>query len=274
MAQRVWRRQDDHRAARPPDSPLRHRGNRQRQLALQKPRRRSHTPRSPRLRNPGQLRRGERSRQNPPLKGVKIGRRYGVKFERRLTFDKVADTLARVASRFDSPWSKAASELAIFDPVKGPTRLAEAAFYARKAPSEIIQSYGLSNVPLDAKFIEAAFLIGIESIGKNPSRDPDEHLRRVKSWGLRTDGNVAFEQHRGALVDALVQPFADPMPSKQVRDNFISVLVSKFGDPRLHPGRWGQMAESASVIRRWLTDQSLRQFLDVFDDSALEHQWK
>ena len=38
-----------------------------------------------RLRNPGQLRRGERYRQNPPLKGVKIGRRYGVKFERRLT---------------------------------------------------------------------------------------------------------------------------------------------------------------------------------------------
>src|SRR6266436_3004296 len=85
MAQRVRRRQDDHRAARPPDSPLRHRREWQRQLALQKPRRRSHSPRSPRLRNPGQLRRGERYRQNPPLKGVKIGRRYGVKFERRLT---------------------------------------------------------------------------------------------------------------------------------------------------------------------------------------------
>src|SRR5664279_4126271 len=85
MAQRVWRCQDDHRAARPPDAPLRHRRNRQRQLALQKPRRRSRSPRSPRLRNPGQLRRGERYRQNPPLKGVTIGRRYGVKFERRLT---------------------------------------------------------------------------------------------------------------------------------------------------------------------------------------------
>ena len=32
-------------------------------------------PRSPRLRNPGQLRRGERYRQNPPLKRVEIGRR-------------------------------------------------------------------------------------------------------------------------------------------------------------------------------------------------------
>src|ERR1700733_736375 len=85
MAQRVRRRKDDDRAARPPDSPLRHRRDRQRQLALQKPRRRSRSPRSHRLRNPDQLRRRERYRQNPAPKGVKIGRRHGVKFERRLT---------------------------------------------------------------------------------------------------------------------------------------------------------------------------------------------
>src|ERR1700730_2976941 len=41
--------------------------------------------RSRRLRNPEQLRRRERYRQSTPLKGVKIGRRSGVKFERRLT---------------------------------------------------------------------------------------------------------------------------------------------------------------------------------------------
>src|SRR6267378_161772 len=97
MAQRVRRRQDDDRAARPPDPPLRHRRDRQRQLALQKPRCRSRNPRSPRLRNPGQLRRGERYRQNPPLKGVKIGRRCGVKFERRLTGHKKAEELVRKA---------------------------------------------------------------------------------------------------------------------------------------------------------------------------------
>ena len=85
MAQRVRRCKDDHRAARPSHSPLRHRRDRQRQLALQEPSRRPRNPRSPCLRNPGQLRRGERYRQNPPLKGVKIGRRSGVKFERRLT---------------------------------------------------------------------------------------------------------------------------------------------------------------------------------------------
>ena len=38
MAQRLWRRQDDHRSPRPPDPSLRHRRNRQRKLALQEPR--------------------------------------------------------------------------------------------------------------------------------------------------------------------------------------------------------------------------------------------
>ena len=45
----------------------------------------AHNPRSHRLRNPDQLRRRERYRQNPSLKGVKIGRRSGVKIGRRLT---------------------------------------------------------------------------------------------------------------------------------------------------------------------------------------------
>src|SRR6267378_935268 len=101
MAQRVRRRQDDDRAARPPDPPLRHRRDRQRQLALQKPRCRSRNPRSPRLRNPGQLRRGERYRQNPPLKGVKIGRRCGVKFERRLTLMEGSIARSAMLKLFD-----------------------------------------------------------------------------------------------------------------------------------------------------------------------------
>src|SRR5271166_3201086 len=38
MAERLWRRQDDHRASRPADPPLRDHRDRQRKLALQTPR--------------------------------------------------------------------------------------------------------------------------------------------------------------------------------------------------------------------------------------------
>jgi hypothetical protein len=61
----------DDRAARSPHPPLRYHRDRQRQLALQEPSRRSTAnPRSRRLRNPDQLRRRERYRQNPSAAGV------------------------------------------------------------------------------------------------------------------------------------------------------------------------------------------------------------
>src|ERR1700704_2473316 len=86
MAERLHGRQDDDRAARSPHPPLRYHRNRKRQLALQEPWRRSpHNPRSRRLRNPNQLRRRERYRPDSSPKRVKIGRRSGVKFGRRLT---------------------------------------------------------------------------------------------------------------------------------------------------------------------------------------------
>ena len=82
---RVRRCQNDNRAARSPHSSLRHRGNWQRQLALQKPLRGSpRKPRSPRLRHPDPLRRGERYRPSR-FKRVKIGRRSWVNFASRLT---------------------------------------------------------------------------------------------------------------------------------------------------------------------------------------------
>jgi hypothetical protein len=84
MAQCLRRCQNDN--PRSPHSSLRHRGNWQRQLALQKPvgRSRPHSPRSPRLRHPDPLRRGERYRPSR-FKRVKIGRRSWVNFASRLT---------------------------------------------------------------------------------------------------------------------------------------------------------------------------------------------
>ncbi len=74
------------RAARPVDPSLRYRRDRQRQLALQKPRRRPDNPRSRRLRNPCQLRRRERYQQNPAAqRGPFLDADKGSLFQRRLT---------------------------------------------------------------------------------------------------------------------------------------------------------------------------------------------
>lgn len=81
LAVRLRRCQDDHRTPRPAHPPLRHRGNRQRELALPQSRSRlSHTSEARPHRHGGE--RATRAHNA----GGKIARRYGVNFPGRLTF--------------------------------------------------------------------------------------------------------------------------------------------------------------------------------------------
>jgi len=82
MAERLRRSEDDHRIARSPHASLRHRRDRQRKLALQKPRLNSTKIRTspPQMRNPVQLRRGERCRPCVSPSGSLFGENLGSRF--------------------------------------------------------------------------------------------------------------------------------------------------------------------------------------------------
>ena len=122
MAERFWRSLDDHSAAGPPDPPLRHRRDRQRQMALQEPRLTPAPSLPPGLAPMGpqappraaasasqRALRGARVppmdyRHKPTLRGVNIGRRSRVNIQRRLTnkspYGRFGITLSEDGGRF------------------------------------------------------------------------------------------------------------------------------------------------------------------------------
>jgi hypothetical protein len=79
---------------------------------------------------------------------------------------------------------------------------------------------------------------------------------------------------RGEVARAIVMPFGDRIPGAADRDLILSFLVSRFGDPRVKRAGWIGMDDVAEVLKRWLTEQSLRQFFDVVDRIAPDGAWK
>src|SRR5262249_13357479 len=69
-------------------------------------------------------------------------------------------------------------------------------------------------------------------------------------------------------------PFGNRVPSAQDRDLILGFLISRFGDPRVSPGGWIGMDDVVEILKRWLTEQSLRQFFDVLDKIAQPHHWR
>ncbi|CAO4145451.1 hypothetical protein LPLAFNJD_LOCUS1944 [Methylorubrum aminovorans] len=185
---------------------------------------------------------------------------------------QVAKTLSAVAPDFTGTYSDAGRALHLYDPDRGPNIIAERALAARTSPSKVLEDAGIRNMAAEGGLAEAAFLAGLNQLRHDANLTHPDRLARIAEWGLRRDGKVAFEQHRGPFVDALVLPHGTATPPREIMDAYLKFLIAHFGDPRIRQGNWAQM-QSAPTVRRWLTAVSLRQFLDVVDREAKVHQW-
>jgi hypothetical protein len=193
--------------------------------------------------------------------------------ERAGVIRQVADTLRGIAPDFTGTFSDAARTLQLYDPDEAPRIIAGRALSSRTSPSKVLEDAGIRNLAAEGGLAEAAFLAGLEQLATDMNLSHQDRLARISEWGLRRNGTVLYEQHRGLLVDALVLPYGDTLPPRDITDLYLRFLMSKFGDPRLRQAYWTPMRSTATV-RRWLTSLSLRQFLDVVDRGAMVSQWQ
>ncbi|CAO4164055.1 EH signature domain-containing protein [Methylorubrum populi] len=191
----------------------------------------------------------------------------------RSALNQVADVLRDLASLLRGPLSEAGRHLHLFDPRAAPRTIAGFALDRNCSPSKILSDFGIQNLGAEAGLAEAAFLAGLDRLRTDRAMPPRSRLAAVASWGTRSDGSIIFEQHRGAYIDALMLPMEGADVERQDKDACLKFLVARFGDPRLRPAAWQPMTCTAIVLR-WLTELSLRQFLDVVDQGAYDYQWR
>jgi hypothetical protein len=192
----------------------------------------------------------------------------------RAGLDAVSRSLARQASRWGNPWRKLQEELRVFDGSEGPAQIARAALKANLPVVELLKAYGLGVVNAQTGIAKAASDEILLAIAAESGGDHEDRLKRVQRFALRPDNGLQFADQARLVAMALLKPFQGRKPGKLICDRYLRVVVSLFGDPRLHPGRWNSMRDLEEMVRRWLTEQSLRQFLDVVDRVAEERMWK
>jgi hypothetical protein len=187
---------------------------------------------------------------------------------------EIGPVLARLAGRMGKPWAILQQELNLFDPNRGAGALAQVAVERGDSPANVLQSYGLGALNAQSGLVKHCIAEALMQMRDHMSRDHEGRLEWVKSFALRDERSLLFEEQGPLVADALLIPFGNETPEESVSDKFLDVLLRLFGDPRIHPGRWVRMEEAAAIVRRWLTKQSLRQFLEVVDQVAVDRMWR
>jgi hypothetical protein len=100
--------------------------------------------------------------------------------------------------------------------------------------------------------------------------EPDHlgRLARAQKYAVE-NGRLIFDDLSELFAAALLKPFGTAVPDKSVKDPILDGLLAIFDDPRLRRGNRKQLVPShAKIVEGWLTEQSLRQFLDVVEKTT------
>lgn len=165
------------------------------------------------------------------------------------------------------------SDYNALDPDTGVRRVAEACLRQQTLPHQLLARYGLSGQAAVGGFGSAVWRIGMEAFARQLGKT--HHVQWVQAALLWTGepGQVGYQDANRVLAETLLLPFRERTPPEDLQHTILDAILGRLSDPRLHPENWIRLQGPADVARRWLTRMSLRQFLEVVDETAYRQQW-
>lgn len=196
--------------------------------------------------------------------------------ERRPGLKQVSQALEKLAAYAEAPYAELHHTLKLFSLPEGPDRLGQKSLARRQTPMAVLKEHGLSSAQLlQGGFVEPCALAALEKVAADCSLEPRERLNFVMALALDgKTGQLFFKQHKAAFANALLMPYASSNPPPDVQTDTLAALLRAIGDPRSRAAEWRSMEEAARIARRWLTKESINQFLDVVDAVAEDRMWR
>jgi hypothetical protein len=191
----------------------------------------------------------------------------------RPRLDRISNVLSSFAVIAGEPWSGLNARYDLFNGAAPIVRMARIALSKQMNVQAFFDTIGLPSFA-ESGFAEFMHGEGLSILRMTPITTAAERVGTVRRWCLTQDDKISFPNWRKEMARALTVPFGDTIPVQADRDLITGFLVGRFGDPRINRAAWIGLDDVADILKRWLTEQSLRQFFDVVDRIAPDGAWK
>ncbi len=189
----------------------------------------------------------------------------------RVGIAEVGRFLTAHAADLGPGWSAALKRWPLFDPLNGPRALGAASLEVGKAPEEVLGEFGLPSFAACVPYALAAHRQAIRGAERLPA---DRRLNVLRRISQTADGGLRHMALGPDVVTAAIEPFGAVLPDRTTRDEYTRFALALLGDPRSQAFRWVNCQTAQDIMRRWLTEQTLRQFFDVVDAVAHVDHWR
>lgn len=180
-------------------------------------------------------------------------------------FDRLRAASSLAAGRRDWVWRDRGERWALWDAQAGPGRLAQT-LLETDDPLAAMRGAGLDGDLAHGEFVAEAIEAACARAGKARGEEAQQLGERLIVLFERTD----IAGRDAMLASGLLTPWLSNAPPKAYQDRMGKLMVARVGDPRFDSAKWdallGRSVEAQAIItllRRWLTDQTVREFFKV-----------
>jgi hypothetical protein len=144
----------------------------------------------------------------------------------------------------------------------------------KTALPSILQDLGLNSLSANGGYAQAVTKALLAQLASGRESNALERLSLVQTFAC-LNGRLLFETLRPFVAEAILKPFLrEGNVSQEIRNRVLQVVLPLYRDPRLSPGLWASVDVALrDLVVRWLSQQSLRQFLEIVDDTADLKMW-
>lgn len=190
----------------------------------------------------------------------------------------VAAALRDLASGMGQPYESLHRNLRIFDEDEGPRRIGNAAFTERKSPRTILEENGMRmEQVLAGGYVEPCARHVLKRAAGDLRLPALERLEFITLLAVKSGTReLNFPNHKALVADALLLPHRGHDVEEAIKDRTLDFLIALdgLGDPRTKRGNWANAPEARDMAISWLTQQALRQFLDVVEEVNPNDNWR
>lgn len=189
----------------------------------------------------------------------------------------VAGALRDLVTVMGEPFDVLHRKFRIFDEIEGPRRIGDASLAGRKSPREVLEENGLRmEQPLAGGYVEPCARRVLQRAADDHGLPALARLDFVQLIAVKSGTRqLNFPTHKGLVANALLLPYRGSYVEKTIKDQTLNFLISLegLGDPRTNSGNWVGMPDARDIAVSWLTEQALRQFLDVVEAVNPNENW-
>lgn len=185
----------------------------------------------------------------------------------------IGDYIRNKASSLTSGWLSLAASNYLFEGERGLSLLAEKMLRSLEGPEDALEETGLRGSNTSGVYAEHVFIKACDLVRKRPDRSSYERLIQFLFYSGDSKGDFRFSSGvaANAFVGAMLGPWKVEPPSADLQRWIIKRVLDAFDDPRLTVGKWeGVDQEYIGLLKRWLAQESLEQFLNIVDQSITD----